>query len=90
MLISYDEAKRLKTLKERGLDFRDAVKIFAAPHFDLIDDRKDYNEIRYVTFGTLDGRNVSLVWTPRDDERRIISMRHAHEEEIVARKTVLD
>ena len=90
MRISYDEAKRLKTLKERGLDFRDALKVFAGPHFDLVDDRRDYGEDRYLTFGILDGRNVSLVWTPRDGGRHIISMRHAHAEEVEKRKRSLD
>lgn len=90
MQISYDEAKRLKTLKERGLDFLDAPKVFEAPHFDLVDDRSDYGEERYLTFGILDGRNVSLVWTPRDGGRRIISMRHVHEDEIIAQKRSLD
>ena len=90
MEISYDEAKRLRTLEERGLDFEDAPKVFSLPHFDLIDDRKDYGEMRYMTFGTLDGRHVSIVWTPRNKGRRIISMRHVHEEEIIARKKALD
>lgn len=90
MRISYDEAKRLWTLEERGLDFRDAPKVFAAPHFDLTDDRRDYGEDRFLTFGILDGRNVSLVWTARDGGRRIISMRHVHEDEIIARKRALD
>ncbi len=90
MRITYDEAKRLRTLEERGLDFNDAPRVFAAPHFDLSDDRNDYGEERYLTFGILDGRNVSLVWTPRDGGRRIISMRHVHEDEIIARKKALD
>ncbi|MGH6908429.1 MAG: hypothetical protein ACREDX_11295 [Aestuariivirga sp.] len=29
MHITYDSAKRLKTLAERGLDFEDAVEVFA-------------------------------------------------------------
>lgn len=90
MLITYDEAKRRKTLEERGLDFRDAPRIFAGPHFDLVDDRQDYGEIRYLTFGTLDDRNVSLVWTPRGDARHIVSMRHAHDSEIKKRRKTLD
>lgn len=90
MEITYDEAKRLKTLEERGLDFEDAPRVFAAPHFDLVDDRKDYGEDRYLTFGILDERHISIVWTPRNNGRRIISMRHVHEEEIIARKRAMD
>jgi hypothetical protein len=45
------------------------------------DRREDYSELRYVTVGKLDGRMVILVWTPRGEARRIISMRKANERE---------
>jgi uncharacterized DUF497 family protein len=65
-------------------------KVFDGPHFTLVDDRQDYGEERFITFGDLDGRSVSIVWTSRDDARRIISMRHAHDEEVEARRRALD
>jgi uncharacterized protein len=40
MVITWDEAKRAKTLAERGVDFADAEKVFAGIHFDRIDDRR--------------------------------------------------
>ncbi|MDQ4420852.1 BrnT family toxin [Sphingobium sp. DEHP117] len=46
MRISYDEAKRLKTLKERGLDFRDADKVFDGITITGPDNRRDYGEDR--------------------------------------------
>jgi uncharacterized DUF497 family protein len=88
--ISYDTAKRDLTLAERGLDFEDAPKVFAEPHLSLEDDRKDYGEVRLITFGWLDGRMVVLVWTPRDDSRRIISMRKANDDEIDRYKASLE
>ena len=90
MDISFDEKKRRKTLAERGLDFLDAPIVFSSEHFDLIDDKFDYGEIRYLTFGFLAGRAVSLVWTPRGESRRIISMRHVHADELERRKRSLD
>ena len=60
------------------MDFADASKVFAGPHFEDIDDRFDYDEDRYITVGLLDGTVVIMVWTPRDDGRRIISMRKAN------------
>ena len=81
MRISYDPAKRHKTLRERGLDFADAGKVFAGPHFEDIDDRFDYGEDRYITVGTLDGRMVVMVWTPRGAACRVISMRKANDRE---------
>ncbi len=81
MKISFDPAKRDITLRERGLDFRDAVKVFAGRNATIPDARKDYREPRFITAGYLNGRLVVLVWTPREESRRIISMRHAHGKE---------
>ena len=78
---TWDEAKRRKTLTERGLDFADAEKVFEGDHFDSRDDRRDYGEPRFITAGWLNGRFVVLVWTPRDGGRRIISMRYGHDHE---------
>ncbi len=78
MRIGFDPAKRRKTLQERGLDFADAEKVFAGPHFENLDDRMDYGEDRYITVGLLDETVVVIVWTPRRGERRIISMRKAN------------
>ena len=81
MRITFDPAKRAKTLAERGLDFADAAQIFTWLHATLEDVRRDYGEKRFISAGLLDGRLVILVWTPRGAARRIISMRHAHAEE---------
>lgn len=90
MEITFDEDKRLTTLTERGLDFKDAPKVFAGEHFDVADERLDYGETRILTFGWLDGRAVSIVWMPRGSVRRIISMRHVHGKELKNRKKALD
>jgi uncharacterized DUF497 family protein len=76
--IIYDPAKREWTLRVRGLDFSDAPEVFAGPALTLPDLRGDYGEDRYITYGRLRGRMVALVWTPRGNERRIISMRKAN------------
>lgn len=82
MQIDFDPLKRDKTLQERGLDFARAGEVFAGRHFTAEDSREDYCELRYLTVGTLDGRVVVMVWTPRGEIRRIISMRKANEREI--------
>jgi hypothetical protein len=79
--ITFDPAKRSRTLAERGLDFADAAIVFAGEHTVLADERRDYGEPRFISAGLLRGRMVVLVWTPRGDARRVISMRHAHAEE---------
>lgn len=81
MEIEYDDDKRALTLAHRGLDFRDAPRLFTGTSVTLCDDRRDYGELRWLTYGWIDGRAVALVWTQRGQRRRIISMRHMHEEE---------
>jgi len=79
--ISFDPAKRAKTLEERGLDFADAGLVFAGITATIEDDRRNYGEQRFITAGHLHGRRVVLVWTHRPGSRRIISMRHSHADE---------
>ena len=81
MEISYDAEKRALTLERRGLDFEDAVHVFAGATIDVEDDRRDYGETRWLTFGLLRDRLVALVWTPRGEARHIISMRKANDRE---------
>jgi uncharacterized protein len=79
--ITYDPAKRAKTLQERGLDFDDAAAVFAGATLDLVDDRRNYGEIRIRTFGYLRGRLVMVGWTQRGDARHVFSMRKANDRE---------
>jgi len=81
MKITFDPAKRLKTLADRGIDFAEAAEVFNGPTLDSRDTRKDYGETRIVSVGFLLGRMVIVVWTPRGDSRHIISMRKANERE---------
>jgi uncharacterized protein len=83
MAITYDLAKRERTLRERKLDFNDAAKVFAGWTIDIPDLRRDYGERRINTVGYLHGRMVIVCWTQRGRDRRIISMRKANEREKV-------
>ena len=81
MQVEFDSAKRDQALAERGLDFARAAEVFASKHFTAEDDRQDYAEDRFVTAGVLDARLVIVIWTPRGEVRRIISMRKANDRE---------
>lgn len=81
MKIEFDPGKRDKPLAERGLDFARADEVFAGRHFTAEDAREDYSEPRYITVGKLDDRMVVMVWTPRGEARRIISLRKANDRE---------
>jgi len=79
--ITFDPAKRDRTLRQRALDFARAVEVFSGRTATVVDDRRDYDETRFITAGHLDGRLVVMVWTQRGEARHIISMRHCHAEE---------
>ena len=81
MRITFDPAKRDKTLRERGLDFASAAEVFAGHTYDRTDDRNDYGEVRMITVGLLAERMVVVVWTQRGDARHVISMRKANDRE---------
>lgn len=81
MEITYDAEKRTKALEERGLDFEDAVHVFMGPEYTVTDDRADYGEERFQTYGLFDSRLVMVVWTQRGEARHIISMRKCNERE---------
>ncbi len=81
MRIEFNETKRTETINARGLDMARAADVFAGVTLTVEDERQDYGEIRYITIGFLDEAMVVLVWTPRDDAHRIISMRKANERE---------
>ena len=81
MKITCDPGKWASTFKERGLDFYDAATVFMGRTLTLEDDRFDYGETRYQSYGLLGERVVMIVWTPRGDARHIISMRHCHDKE---------
>lgn len=82
MVITYDPAKRRKTLKERGLDFEDAAAVFAGTTFEFPDTRKDYGETRTICFGLLAERLVVVGYVVRGEDRHVFSMRKANEREI--------
>ncbi len=81
MEITFDAAKRFQTLRDRGLDFVDAVLVFEGPTIELDDARTDYGERRVVCYGWPGGRLVVVVYTPRGAARHIVSMRKANARE---------
>lgn len=82
MKITYDPAKRNRTLVERELDFERVKEVFSGVTLTIDDDRQHYGEARSITMGLLDERIVVIVWTWRDETCRVISMRKANEREI--------
>jgi uncharacterized DUF497 family protein len=78
MGITYDRAKRERTLATRGLDFEDAPLVFGGTTVEVEDIRKDYGEKRIICYGLLEGRFVVIGYTPRGEDQHIFSMRKAN------------
>ena len=81
MRVSFDPAKRVRTLDERGLDFEDAELVFAGTTIEIDDTRRNYGERRIICYGILAGRIVVVGYTPRGSARHVFSMRKANDRE---------
>ncbi len=81
MMFEWDEDKRLLNLEKHGLDFIDAQLLFDGRK--TITAPSDYPvEARFLTIAIFDGKFHTVVWTWREETRRIISFRRArHGEE---------
>jgi uncharacterized DUF497 family protein len=74
MGIVYDDAKRAAVLAARGLDLNDAAEAFQGFHLTRRDASHSDAEDRFQTLGLIAGSLVLIAWTPRGDDRRIITM----------------
>jgi uncharacterized protein len=81
MRVTFDPAKRAKTLAERGLDFKDAAIVFQGTTVEIEDTRRNYGEKRIICYGLLSGRLVVIGYTPRGAARHVFSMRKANDRE---------
>ena len=81
MRVTFDPAKRVRTLAERGLDFEDAELVFAGTTIEVDDTRRNYGERRIICYGLLAGRIVVVGYTPRGSARHVFSMRKANDRE---------
>lgn len=73
----WDENKRLANLRKHGIDFADVPSVFDGGTVMVEDDRYNYGERRFVTFGLLGGRSIAVVHTESDDLIGVISARKA-------------
>ena len=81
MRITFDPAKRTRTLADRGLDFEDADAVFDGITVEVEDTRRNYGERRIICYGMLAGRLVVIGYTPRGATRHVFSMRKANDRE---------
>ena len=90
MRYTWTEEKNRKNIRRQGIAFEDAKRIFEGPTVERIDDRFDYGEIRVYAIGLVNGLEITVIYTDKnDDERRIISAWRAepHERRYYWKKT---
>ena len=73
----WDAHKREINLRKHGIDFGAVEQIFRGPLVTFEDERAEYGESRYVTFGIWQAFVVAVVHVERGDRIRIISIRKA-------------
>jgi uncharacterized protein len=79
MEFAWDEDKHHRNLRERGFGFDFAI--FAGPVIEKRDARKEYGELRMLALGEAEGIVLAVIYTDREDVRRIISARRASKKE---------
>jgi hypothetical protein len=79
--ISFDPIKNEKNIRERGLSFERAAEFdFEGATF-LVDDRREYGEVRYIAIGYLDRRLHILCFVSTTTGIRVVSFRKANARE---------
>jgi uncharacterized protein len=74
----WGEAKRKSNLKKHGLDFRDTHLVYENPDKCTYDaSRSDEYRSMDVALAVVKGRVLTLVYTERDGQVRVISFRNA-------------
>jgi len=81
MKLTFDPAKNAQNILDRGLSFERAAWFDFGSAFYVVDDRRDYGEVRYRAIGRLEGRLHVLVFTETTDGIRVISFRKANARE---------
>jgi uncharacterized protein len=81
MLFEWDDAKHERNVVSRGIGFDAGTLIFDGPVIEWPDERAGYGEVRVRAVGISEGVLLHVVYTDRDDVRRIISVRMANRKE---------
>jgi uncharacterized protein len=81
MRFEWDEGKRQSNIRRHGIDFAVVEKVLHDATITFLDDRIDYGETRFLTFGLLNDKVVAITHTETDEVIRVISVRKASKNE---------
>jgi uncharacterized DUF497 family protein len=62
MVYIWDEAKNRRNIKDHGIAFDDAKRIFESPTVERVDDRFEYGEVRVYAIGLVNGLERRAYW----------------------------
>ena len=81
MKITFDSKKDAVNVEKHGVSLAEAANIEWDTLWEMPDVRRDYGEARMVGYALIMDRAFCVVFTDRDGERRIISLRKANNRE---------
>jgi uncharacterized protein len=81
MEFEWHDEKEEKNKLKHGLSFSYAALIFKNPRVIFKDERKDYQETRYISIGEINNDILTVVHTHRGNLIRLISARFATKKE---------
>lgn len=80
-MFEYDSDKSAANLAKHGIDFEQAQAIWDDLCMTLVTTPYP-DEERWLATGIIDGRHWTAIYTPREDQIRIISVRRSRPKEI--------
>ena len=81
MNFEWDEAKNQANYFKHGIDFEAAITIYDDFVYTFQDTRADYGEDRFASIGVVAGIEITVIYTPRGNNKRIISARRSRHAE---------
>jgi hypothetical protein len=77
----YSTSKNEENITKHGISFDRVSEFELERAVTKIDNRFDYGEVRFISYGMMNNRLHVLVWTERNGEVRPISFRKANRKE---------
>jgi len=79
--VEWDKNKSDWNVEHRGFGFEIAAEVFIGDHLESELPSRESGEVRLIAIGSVDDRIVTVIWTLRGSNRRIISARLASKKE---------
>ena len=74
MRFTWRPEKNRINVRRHGIAFQDAARIFDGPTVEKADDRFDYGETRIYAIGLVNGIEITVIYTHRENaERHLLS-----------------